>query len=61
MSFSNCFHLTSGSRGQWGYDYSMYTCMNPDLAGFHNMASIVQSRSNLADHKIWKFSLSAPD
>ena len=38
MSFSISFHLSSGSRGHWGCDYYMYTCMNPDLAGFKVLA-----------------------
>jgi hypothetical protein len=38
MSLSVSFHLTSGSRARRGYDYYLYTCMNPDSAQFHNMA-----------------------
>jgi hypothetical protein len=52
MSFSVSFHLTSGSRGHWGCDYHMYTCMNPDSAQFHNMASNLQFWHFKSDHNI---------
>jgi hypothetical protein len=52
MSFSIPFHLTSGSRARRGYDYHMYTCMNPDSAQFHNMASNLQFWHFKSDHNI---------
>jgi hypothetical protein len=39
MSRFISFHVNSCSRDRWGCDYYMYTCMNPDSAQFHNMAS----------------------
>jgi hypothetical protein len=52
MSLSTSFHLASGPRGRWGCDYYMYTCMNPDSAQFHNMASNLQFWDSGSDHKI---------
>jgi hypothetical protein len=52
MSFFISFHLTSGSRDRRGYDYHMYTCMNPDSAQFHNMASNLHFWGSEGDHKI---------
>jgi hypothetical protein len=52
MRFSTFFHLTSSSKARWGYDYHMYTCMNPDSAQFHNMASSRYFWSIAEDHKI---------
>ena len=54
MSFSISFHSTSGSRARRGYDYHMYTCMNPDSAQFHNMASNLQFPSSGPDHNMLK-------
>ena len=52
MSLSVSFHLTSGSRGHWGCDYYMYTCMNPDSAQFHNMARNLQFWCSERDRNI---------
>jgi hypothetical protein len=52
MSLSVSFHLTSGSRGHWGYDYYVYTCMNPDSAQFHNMASNLKKSPIFNNHHI---------
>jgi hypothetical protein len=52
MRLSVSFHLTSGSRDRRGYYYYMYTCMNPDLAQFHNMARNQHFWSSERDHKI---------
>ena len=59
MSFSISFHLTRGSRGHWGYDYYLYTCMNPDSAQFHNMASIMHFSMAGTDPNILWISCSA--
>lgn len=55
MSPSVSSHLTSGSRARRGYDYHMYTCMDPDSAQFRNMPRILEFSHVGGDHKMWGY------